>query len=107
MKNLRFDDHLQNAELVLLLVSKDFVASDYIWSTELDIHVLLTRSLFACDIQRSLIPFCSGRRVISGSMDNTLRAHAYDLDPMASAGSSIRKVISNCEWIPVVVVVYG
>jgi hypothetical protein len=31
------DDHLRNAELVLLLVSKDFVASDYIWSTELDI----------------------------------------------------------------------
>jgi CheY-like chemotaxis protein len=30
------DDHLRNAELVLLLVSKDFVASDYIWSTELN-----------------------------------------------------------------------
>src|SRR2546421_1595683 len=31
------DEHLRNAELVLLLVSKDFVASDYIWSTELAI----------------------------------------------------------------------
>ena len=31
------DEHLRGAELVLLLVSNDFVASDYIWSTELDI----------------------------------------------------------------------
>ena len=31
------DEHLRNAELVLLLVSKDFVASDYIWSKELNI----------------------------------------------------------------------
>ena len=31
------DKHLRNAELVLLLVSKDFVASDYIWSKEVTI----------------------------------------------------------------------
>jgi internalin A len=35
--NKEIDDHLRKAELVLLLVSKDFVASDYIWSTELEI----------------------------------------------------------------------
>jgi len=29
------DTHLRNAELVLLLVSQDFTASDYIWGTEL------------------------------------------------------------------------
>jgi hypothetical protein len=32
----QIDDHLRNAGLVLLLVSKDFVAFDYIWSTELN-----------------------------------------------------------------------
>jgi len=30
-------DHLVNADLVLLLVSKDFINSDYIWSHELDV----------------------------------------------------------------------
>ena len=35
--NKEIDEHLRAADLILLLISKDFIASDYIWGAELEI----------------------------------------------------------------------
>jgi hypothetical protein len=65
------DSHLRNAELVLLLVSKDFVESDYIWSNELNIAMqrhangearVVPVFIRAVDIQPDDAPFMENPR---------------------------------------------
>ena len=42
--NLQIDTHLKTADLILLLVSADFMNSDYIWGNELTVAMMRSAS---------------------------------------------------------------